>query len=152
MDGLTWIINSSSSMFTVERFLSLFHCFHNYILANEVVNLFRVDIMSPRCNTPIVKMIVCETGSCWMILDEVTIHKYIHITHKLSDLYIKYYNFGSRFNTTEFCSERITHRCENDTLNDTRTISYSKRPSSEAVNAYGSPNTGSNRQVWTFHW
>jgi hypothetical protein len=27
--------------------LSLFHCFYNYALANEVLNLFRVDIMPP---------------------------------------------------------------------------------------------------------
>jgi hypothetical protein len=32
-------------MFTVERSLSLFHYFHSYALANEVLNLFRVDIM-----------------------------------------------------------------------------------------------------------
>jgi hypothetical protein len=27
--------------------LSLFNCFHSYALANETLNLFRVNIMSP---------------------------------------------------------------------------------------------------------
>jgi hypothetical protein len=34
-------------MFTVEWSLTLFHCFHSYALANEVFNLFRVDVMPP---------------------------------------------------------------------------------------------------------
>jgi hypothetical protein len=49
---------------------------------------------------------------------------------------IKYSNFDSSFYTTEFCSEKITHRCENDTLNNTRATPLPKMPSSEAVNAY----------------
>jgi hypothetical protein len=34
-------------MFAVEYSLSLFHYFHNNVLANEVLNLFRLDIMPP---------------------------------------------------------------------------------------------------------
>jgi hypothetical protein len=31
----------------MEWSLSLLYCFHTYALANEVLNFFRVDIMSP---------------------------------------------------------------------------------------------------------
>jgi hypothetical protein len=34
-------------MFVVEWYLSLFYCFHSYALVNEVLNFFRVNIMSP---------------------------------------------------------------------------------------------------------
>jgi hypothetical protein len=34
-------------MFTVERLLNLFHYFLSCVLANEVINFFRVDIIPP---------------------------------------------------------------------------------------------------------
>jgi hypothetical protein len=34
-------------MFVVEWFWSLFHYFHSYALANEMLNFFRVEIMPP---------------------------------------------------------------------------------------------------------
>jgi hypothetical protein len=36
-----------------------------------------------------------------MILNKARIHKYTHTNHELSALNIKYYNFGSCFDTTE---------------------------------------------------
>jgi hypothetical protein len=42
-----------------------------------------------------------------MIIYELRIHKYTHINYKLSVLNIKYYNFGSNFNTIEFYSEKL---------------------------------------------
>jgi hypothetical protein len=72
-----------------------------------------------------------------MILDEARIHKYTHINHKLNALNIKYYNFDSSFNITEFCSRKATRRCKSDTLNDTRVTTCPKMPHSEAINAYG---------------
>jgi hypothetical protein len=42
-----------------------------------------------------------------MILDEVRIHKYTYTNYKLNALNIKYYNFGSSFETTEFCSRKL---------------------------------------------
>jgi hypothetical protein len=45
-----WLILSSfttSSMPMMEHSLSLFHLFHGYALANEVLSFFRVDIMQP---------------------------------------------------------------------------------------------------------
>jgi hypothetical protein len=41
------------------------------------------------------------------ILDEARIHKYTHVNHKLNNLNIKYYNFGSSFDTTEFYSRKL---------------------------------------------
>jgi hypothetical protein len=79
----------------------------------------------------------CLSGSCQIILDEARIHKYTHINHKLSDLNIKSYNLGSSFKTSEFYSGKVTHRCESDTLDDTRATPYPKMPPSEVVNAYG---------------
>jgi hypothetical protein len=49
----------------------------------------------------------------------------------------KYYNFGSNFDTTEFCSGRITRRCRSDTLDDTRATPCPKMLPSEVVNVYG---------------
>jgi hypothetical protein len=70
-----------------------------------------------------------------MILDEARIHKYTYTNHELSFLNIKYYNFGSNFNTIEFCSG-ITRRCRSDTLDDTRAPPCPKILPSEMVNAY----------------
>jgi hypothetical protein len=53
-----------------------------------------------------------------MILDEARIHRYTHINYKLSAMNIKYYNFDSSFDRTEFCGENI-YRCKSDTLDDT---------------------------------
>jgi hypothetical protein len=71
-----------------------------------------------------------------MILDEVRIHKYTHINHELSALNIKFYNFGSSFDTTEFCSRKVTRRCRSNTLDDTRATLCPKMPLSEVANAY----------------
>jgi hypothetical protein len=43
-------------------------------------------------------------GSCRRILDEARIQKYTHTNHKLSALNLKYYKFGSNFDTMEFYS------------------------------------------------
>jgi hypothetical protein len=58
--------------------------------------------------------------------------------------HIQTINFGSNFDTTEFCNGKVTCRCESDTLDDTRAISYPKILPSEEVNAYGSPSMLSN--------
>jgi hypothetical protein len=71
-----------------------------------------------------------------MVLHEARIHKYTHTNYKLSPLNIKYYNFGSSFDTIEFCSGRITCTCRSDTLDDTMATPCPKMPTSEAVNAY----------------
>jgi hypothetical protein len=71
-----------------------------------------------------------------MILDEARILKYTHINHKLSNLNIKYYNFYSSFDTTEFCSGKLHVDAESDTLNITRATPCPKMPPSEVVNAY----------------
>jgi hypothetical protein len=42
-----------------------------------------------------------------MIFDEAGIHKYTHTNHELNALNIKYYNFGSSFDTTKFCSRNV---------------------------------------------
>jgi hypothetical protein len=42
-----------------------------------------------------------------MILDEARIHKYTHTNYKISAMNIKYYNFGSSFDTIEFCSRKL---------------------------------------------
>jgi hypothetical protein len=79
-----------------------------------------------------------------MILDKARIHKYTHTKHKLSTLNIKHYNYGSSFDTTEFCSGGVTRRCGSDTLDDTRATPCPKMPPSEAVNAYGVSEYGPN--------
>jgi hypothetical protein len=57
------------------------------------------------------------------------------MNHKLSVLNIKYYNFGSSFDTIKFYSEKVTRRRGSDTLDDTRATPCPKMPPSEAVNA-----------------
>jgi hypothetical protein len=52
-------------------------------------------------------MMDCQPRSCRRILDEARIHKYTHTNHELSTMNIKYYNFGSCFYTTEFCSRKV---------------------------------------------
>jgi hypothetical protein len=42
-----------------------------------------------------------------MILNQARIHKYTHTNHQLSALNIKYYNFDSSFNITEFYSKKL---------------------------------------------
>jgi hypothetical protein len=40
------------------------------------------------------------------VCNNCKIHKYTHANHKLNALNIKYYNFGSSFDTTEFCPNK----------------------------------------------
>jgi hypothetical protein len=42
-----------------------------------------------------------------MIFDEARIHKYTHTNNELNALNIKYYNFGSTFDTIEFCNGNV---------------------------------------------
>jgi hypothetical protein len=42
-----------------------------------------------------------------MIIDEERIHNYTHTNQELSALNIKYYKFGSSFDTTEFYSGKL---------------------------------------------
>jgi hypothetical protein len=44
-------------------------------------------------------MMGCYLGSCRRILDATRIHRYTHTNHKLSAPNIKYYKFGSNFDT-----------------------------------------------------
>jgi hypothetical protein len=76
------------------------------------------------------------------ILAEARIHKYTYTNHKLNALNIKYYNFDSKFDSIEFCSEKSIRRCGSESLDDTRATPCSTVPPSEAVNAYRSPSTG----------
>jgi hypothetical protein len=54
----------------------------------------------------------CSPELCRTILDEARIHKYTHTNHKLSALDIKYYNFDSSFDTTEFYSGKVYVKAE----------------------------------------
>jgi hypothetical protein len=79
----------------------------------------------------------CQLGLCRRILDEARIHKYTYTNYQLSALNIKYYNFGSSFDTTEFYNENIHVDAEEKTLDDTRATHCPKMSLSEAVNTYG---------------
>jgi hypothetical protein len=78
-----------------------------------------------------------------IIFAEARIYKYIHINHKLNIVNIKYYNFYSIFDTTEFCRGKSICGCESKSLDNTRTTPCPTVPPSEAVNAYMSQH-GSN--------
>jgi hypothetical protein len=77
-----------------------------------------------------------STGSCQKILDEARLHKYTHTNHKLNTLNIKYYNFGSSFDTTEFCSEKL--HVDAEAIHSTIQGQHlaPKMPPSKVVNAY----------------
>jgi hypothetical protein len=49
---------------------------------------------------------------------------------------MKYYNFDSSFDTSEFLQRKYTRRCRSDTLDDTRATHCPKMSPSEAVIAY----------------
>jgi hypothetical protein len=89
------------------------------------------------CNTPIIKRWVVNWDYVKRIFDEARIHKYTYTNYQLSALNIEYYNFGSIFDTTEFCSENVHVDAEEKTLDDTRATHYPKMSLSEAVNTYG---------------
>jgi hypothetical protein len=59
-------------------------------------------------------------------------------TYKPWIKYSKYkiFQFCSSFDTTEFCSVKITSRCESDTLDDNWATLCPKMPLLEAVNTY----------------
>jgi hypothetical protein len=64
-----------------------------------LINYLSIHLLIIMVVTPHHKITDCYQESCWRILDKVRIHKYTHINHKLSMLNLKYYNFGSNFDT-----------------------------------------------------
>jgi hypothetical protein len=77
-----------------------------------------------------------------MILAEARLHKYTHTNYKLNVLNIKYYNFYSRFDTTEFYSRNGTRGYRSESLDDTRATPYPMVPPQKRSMHMQSPSTG----------